>query len=727
MTPSLDYSGHSLQNRSFQGQDLNGVSFRNADIRSTNFNDAILTGADFSNARAGSSYRASTILIITALFHAVLTAFFSVQIAAMEIVMMQQGELTAISASLIVLIMLPLFSITTVCKGLGTALAQSFASFISAMTMPLFMAWIGALRGIPTGAVAGIAPGAIATFLMLVGAGIFSISISVAGMVSIGWALVITMVGIFFILASIAGGLGFIAAALIDPTQASTEALTRQALSNPEAIPSLGDSIKAVAGSALIGGSAVIVGAATIAGLGCYLGWRVLAGDARYASLRQVAINLCAIGGTKFKGADLVDANFTRATVKGTNFRLAKLTRTCWIQVQGMDFACFENSELDKAGIRNLVVTGQGSNQNFDRQNLSGLQLASANFQNTCFINTDLSGSNLEKADLSGAILVRSQLDAANLTGANLTGACIEDWSITKTTKIQGIICKYIYLQWVNTDKRERLPTQGEFKHGDFVRFLQTLRNTVDLYHTSSINPRAAVASLAELSAEYGEPLEILVLEQRPNTTNAVIKLKNPTFVNNEEAVDNLKKNYLIKYEVFLKQRSLNTSHLKEQIAEISQRLRDPTHIQTITIGNIENNGGIIITGGTTNLNTTLTQSLVSADAEIDKIVLKLESEIDMIPDSQFSKNYKCVLTKLKEALIKEPEITSVDKSDVLEQILILSGLWRDRRSHTAIRQAQKSIYILQGLIDEYENAEIFRQACHLLLKPLMTLLKHED
>lgn len=48
-----DYSNQNLKLRSFKNQDLEGANFSNADIRGVRFNGANLSGADFSNARTG--------------------------------------------------------------------------------------------------------------------------------------------------------------------------------------------------------------------------------------------------------------------------------------------------------------------------------------------------------------------------------------------------------------------------------------------------------------------------------------------------------------------------------------------------------------------------------------------------------------------------------------------------------------------------------------------------
>jgi hypothetical protein len=92
-----------------------------------------------------------------------------------------------------------------------------------------------------------------------------------------------------------------------------------------------------------------LVGAVTwtvaVAGLSAYVSWRFLAGDEKHAFVWRVAIALAAIGGTKFRRADLTDADFTGATLKNTDFRRANLTRSCWFQAKGLDHVYFGDSD----------------------------------------------------------------------------------------------------------------------------------------------------------------------------------------------------------------------------------------------------------------------------------------------------------------------------------------------------------------------------------------------
>ena len=80
-----------------------------------------------------------------------------------------------------------------------------------------------------------------------------------------------------------------------------------------------------------------------------YIGWRALAGDEKYALVKNIAIAYASTGGTNFKGTDLTDANFTQATLKNTNFKGANLTRTRFYKAKKLNLARVNETILARA------------------------------------------------------------------------------------------------------------------------------------------------------------------------------------------------------------------------------------------------------------------------------------------------------------------------------------------------------------------------------------------
>ncbi|MBW4616235.1 MAG: pentapeptide repeat-containing protein [Desmonostoc vinosum HA7617-LM4] len=218
-----------------------------------------------------------------------------------------------------------------------------------------------------------------------------------------------------------------------------------------------------------------------------YIGWRALKGDERQAWTRSFEIIFAATRGTSFRDADLTDADFTRATLKNTDFSNSILTRTCFHQAIILSFVCPGATYLGHTQIRNLLVTGQGQGQNFDYQDLWGINLKGANLTDASFVGADLSKANLHKANLSRAKLVKTQLNGTDLTDATVTGAYIEDWGITKDTKFDGVKCEYIYTCLPTSENphpfRKPYNSQKTFVDGEFCDLIEQIFDTLDLYH----------------------------------------------------------------------------------------------------------------------------------------------------------------------------------------------------------------------------------------------------
>jgi uncharacterized protein YjbI with pentapeptide repeats len=225
-------------------------------------------------------------------------------------------------------------------------------------------------------------------------------------------------------------------------------------------------------------------------------------------------------GGTSFHASDLTEVNFQNANLKNTNFGSANVTLTTWIQVKNLERARLGTTYLQNPRVRNLLITGQGRNKIFDGLNLRNVNLQKANLADASFIGADLSGANLQNADLTRAKLVQTQLDGTNFTGATLTGAFIEDWNITTDTKFEGVRCEYVYMRLPTTDNPDphRKPDnrQEVFGDGEFGDFIKPIFDTLDLYHSQGIDPRAIAISFKQLAENHPEAdLRIVGMEVR--------------------------------------------------------------------------------------------------------------------------------------------------------------------------------------------------------------------
>ncbi|MFB8791728.1 MAG: pentapeptide repeat-containing protein [Potamolinea sp.] len=151
---------------------------------------------------------------------------------------------------------------------------------------------------------------------------------------------------------------------------------------------------------------------------GNYIAWRAMLGDQKFSWIHNLAVSLASIGGTTFQGADLTNANFTKATLNSTNFRGAILTRTRWYETQKLDLARVGDSILAKPSVRNLLVSGNGYKKSYIGENLKGANLAGVNLNEANLKEADLSEATLQDASLEGANLTKSQAIGTDFTQA---------------------------------------------------------------------------------------------------------------------------------------------------------------------------------------------------------------------------------------------------------------------------------------------------------------------
>jgi uncharacterized protein YjbI with pentapeptide repeats len=224
--------------------------------------------------------------------------------------------------------------------------------------------------------------------------------------------------------------------------------------------------------------------AVAIVTLGSHMGWRAIAEDEKFVSIRELAIAFAAKGATRFRGANLTDASFAQAYLKSADFTAANLACTEWFQAQNLTQAHFGGTFLQHPQLRQLMLTRVGQAQSFDGLDLSGLNLRRANLVDASFIGTNLKGANLRGADLSRAKLVYTQFDEADLTGACITGACIQNWQITPATHLRGVECDYLYTRLATPESPDpgRQPSNHQriFRPGEFLNFLRRSDRTFE-------------------------------------------------------------------------------------------------------------------------------------------------------------------------------------------------------------------------------------------------------
>ncbi|MFB2771047.1 pentapeptide repeat-containing protein [Pelatocladus sp. BLCC-F211] len=557
----LNFSGQNLRGRSFKGQNLEGANFSYADIRGADFCKAKLTGAKFSKAKAGLQKRWAICLILCSYLLLLLTGFCA-SVGGNVVAHIFETKNPAFSCfGAICLVSTVLFFASTVRQGLEAGIEAIVViigigggiAVFTAVTVSVATS-IGFTFSIPSiwsGVVFAFVPGVFASVIVAVGTVVGSVAVATARVVG-----------------------GFVAVAVgVVVTVATSISFLRFG------ITTLGGSvIQSVATAVTVARIVAVV----ITLLAAHIGWCALAGDDKNALIREVAIFFAAASGTSFRSADLTDADFTGASLKSTDFRRTTLIRTRWHQATMLNYACLGETYLKDAQIRQLVITGRGQNKIFDYRDFRGLNLSGANLAGASFIGTNFYQACLREADLTGSLLVRTQFESADLTGTTLTGTCIEDWVVTRTTKLRNVKCKYVFMKLSEDgDKRDQMPPKGEFKNDDFVLFVQSVLDTIHLYHERDVNPKLALYVLQNLSEDYQCTLEIAKIEKR-GESEAIIEVKIPGVFNQEK----IKETYYEKY----------NQYLKFYMSDPKNELKSPTSIENVTVYK-----GVLIGGSVSN------------------------------------------------------------------------------------------------------------------------------
>ncbi|HYW21486.1 MAG TPA: pentapeptide repeat-containing protein [Nodularia sp. (in: cyanobacteria)] len=137
---------------------------------------------------------------------------------------------------------------------------------------------------------------------------------------------------------------------------------------------------------------------------------------------------------------------------------------------------------LDGANLSGVNLSGAFLNG----ADLSGAFLNGADLNGADLSGADLSGADLSGADLSGADLRKSRVTATNFDNATLTGVCIKDWSVNSATKLDKIVCEYVYLfgeydeESIKKEERRR-PIKGKFLPGEFASLYKKIIENTDL------------------------------------------------------------------------------------------------------------------------------------------------------------------------------------------------------------------------------------------------------
>lgn len=439
---NADFNGRNLTGYNFAKADLRGAKFTNAIIQDTDFSHSNCEDAKFCSAKAGLSF-AKAIRLITILF-------FIVVIVLVVLGYLGQRIGDGIGSSFV--------KFTTNQSDRDELMASIWAISTCAL---LFIAFAYNIqRGLEKAFRITIIYGTV-----IVGLAMLRILILSLVRVSFGYGIPsISGYAIRFLAkiatAAVAGfGISFVAvsvAILIVATQILINSHTKAIVLISSALIFVSITLTFFIHASHSGSvSTAMFMVVTLLGvfLGSYVADQASSDRPEYNLVNEIAIALASLGGTNFQEANLTNADFTGAFVRGADFRDSELNGTCWLGVKFLNQSRLDRTflylkDLEKRlSIIKLLTTGEGAYGNFEGLKLQGVNLQGAQLKCANFKRADISNANLRGAELSEAILVQTRLDGTDFTGATLTGAFIERWGATPRTKLDRVECDYVYMK----------------------------------------------------------------------------------------------------------------------------------------------------------------------------------------------------------------------------------------------------------------------------------------
>jgi uncharacterized protein YjbI with pentapeptide repeats len=483
---NVDLSGESLRGMNLKDIDLSGADLSKTDIRGTRFVNAILQGTVLRQVRAGLSqswlilhialglFIASVFSLIAAVFYAIFsTYFFSPEII----------QTATILPSLLISVLVLLILIIIGYQGLSFKALSNIFSLVGGMSLVTVLSTTIVANG-------NVAIGIIVVLF----AGV--VSAIVSGGFAIASAVGITVSG------AIASTEGLIIAVLVTLIGSYAGALTAAgSVAGAVAFSPTGSIIVATQITVVVSAAVAFI----VTSLSSYVAWCALKGDEKFKLVRLFALALGSVGSTSFAGADLTGAFFTQAVLTNTSFadsrqRPTNLTKVRWKAAQKLDRARVGSSILQNPRVRELVVTLNGVDQDYANTNLRGANLANARLLNANFTGAILSEAVLTEADLQGANLTEASCIATDFSRAHFTGATLEAWNIESSTRLEDVICDYVYLL---RNQQERRPNSGTFGPGEFTKLFQEVLDTIDLIFQNGVDWKAFVRTFNDVQEQY--------------------------------------------------------------------------------------------------------------------------------------------------------------------------------------------------------------------------------
>ena len=686
----MDFSGQNLRGRNFRGQDLTGANFSHADIRGANFSNAILKGANFTQAKAGVQKRWLILQLIVSLLLTVIFNFVAALFNAFIIASFFTPEFiqsSTIFPGIAVVFMLVAVFYAIAFQGLTT---KAFGTIAVAVAVVV----VGAVVGDTVGAVAFVgdvvSAVAVAVVSAMVSAIVSAVAVVVASAVVVAGA-VVAAAAMAVIVAVAMTGAGAVA--------------------------------MAIAGTV----------AGTVALLSLYVAWRSLKGDEKFALIRTIAITFGAIGGTSFCGADLTDADFTKAILKSTNFNHTKQKQTilhqvCWSDTAKLDRARLGTSILANPAVCELLITRNGYKKSYKNADLYNANLKGINLECADLERANLSHANLQEANLKHANLTKTLAVGANFSQAYLTGACLESWNIDHTTKLDRVDCQFVYLleQPNAIGSRERRPHDPDkvFQPGDFEKLYTKIMTTVQLLLQNGMNPEAFAVAFQALMQETPEITldSVQAIEKKGN--DVLVTLQLPEGTDKGKVERTFDTAYQTRLEAQKNAELLESEKRhNRQLNQFALTLARNTNLGnllsnlTIVAGNdntmTDNKNQGINAGSGSFINTgeiQMTNSLLNMSGAVT-------NALNQLPETTIRQpGIKELLVQLQAEIESDLELSEKGKTNALEQVKTLAEVGQNPDQPEKKSLGEKAMIFLKGTIANLPDTAKLAEASSKLL-----------
>ncbi|MEM7727297.1 MAG: pentapeptide repeat-containing protein [Cyanobacteria bacterium P01_A01_bin.45] len=271
------------------------------------------------------------------------------------------------------------------------------------------------------------------------------------------------------------------------------------------------------------------------------------------------------------------------------------------VNLSAIDLRGYDLSNID---LRDVSLKGA---------DLSDVNLCHANLSEANLVNANLSNANLSNTNLS-----RVQALGTNLTKSNLTGACLEDWNINNDTKLDNVVCDYIYLKDNFKERRPSAPDQI-FNPGDLANLIQKISDTVDLIFSGGIDWQAFLTSFQDIQVEDGNRELIIQAIERKTNGAFVVRVEVPSNTDKAE----IERYFWQKYNPILEAKDREIKLLLQQTDFYSEQIQSIRKDNTRVLEIIET------IAGKENINYDLSNSQISGNLDVGNKIGRVDITIN--------------------------------------------------------------------------------------------------